>query len=94
MFMNKEKFLKFIIDEIERNQQGVNKTGEGKQIVANLIQIYTLVSDGKFDDRSRWKDDESNSKRISDEIQSVQRERLILSPKVVKFDQKEVLYNV
>lgn len=47
--MNKDKFLKFIVDEIERHQKIVNKTGEEKKVVEVLIQIYTLTSDGKFD---------------------------------------------
>jgi hypothetical protein len=47
--MNKEKFLKFLVDEIERNQKEMYKTGEGKKVVFVLTQIYTLVSDGKFD---------------------------------------------
>ena len=47
--MNKEKFLKFVINEIECNQKDMYKTGEGKRIVEILTQIYTLTSDGKFD---------------------------------------------
>jgi hypothetical protein len=69
--MNKEKFLKFVVDEIERNQKIVNKTGEGKLIVENLIQIYTLTSDGKFDVHS------NRGSEISDEIKSVRNDRFV-----------------
>jgi len=62
--MNKQKFLKFMIDEIERQQKDVYKTGEGKKLVTVLSQIYTLASDGKFDVYSNHRD-------VSDEIRSV-----------------------
>jgi len=65
MEMDKNKFLKFMVDEIERNQKEVYKNdGEGKKVVTVLIQIYTLVSDGKFDTRN-------NIDRISQEIKFV-----------------------
>jgi hypothetical protein len=47
--MNKQRFLKFMTDEIERQQKDMYKSGEGKKAVSVLIQVYTLVSDGKFD---------------------------------------------
>lgn len=62
MEMNKERFLKFIVSEIERQQKDMYKTGEGKRIVENLTQIYTLVSDGKFDVHS------NRGEEISEEI--------------------------
>jgi RAB protein geranylgeranyltransferase component A len=49
MEMNKQKFLKFLISEIERQQKNMYKSGEGKKVVAVLTEIYTLASDGKFD---------------------------------------------
>jgi hypothetical protein len=69
MEMNKERFLKFMVDEIERNQKEMYKTGEGKKIVENLIQIYTLVSDGKFDVRTY------NAERVPLEIKLVHSQR-------------------
>jgi hypothetical protein len=49
MEMNKQQFLKFMIGEIERQQKDVYKHGDGKKVVSVLTEIYTLVSDGKFD---------------------------------------------
>lgn len=69
MEMNKEKFLKFIIAEIERNQKDMYKTGEGKKIVEILTQIYTLTSDGKFDAPKN----NIRSKEIAHEIEDVKR---------------------
>ena len=62
--MNKQKFLRFMADEIERQQKDMYKTGEGKKVVSVLIQVYTLVSDGKFDENNRRGD-------VSDEIRRV-----------------------
>lgn len=63
--MNKEKFLKFMVSEIERNQKDMYKTNEGKKVVEILTQIYTLTSDGKFDlPRTR-------SFEVKEEIESV-----------------------
>jgi len=60
--MNKHKFLKFITDEIERQQKDMYKSGEGKKVVAVLTEIYTLASDGKFDVTS------NRGEEISEEI--------------------------
>lgn len=49
MEMNKQQFLKFMISEIERQQKDMYKSGEGKKVISVLTEIYTLVSDGKFD---------------------------------------------
>jgi hypothetical protein len=49
MEMNKHKFIKFMVDEIERHQKEMYKTNEGKKLISVLIEIYTLVSNGKFD---------------------------------------------
>jgi hypothetical protein len=51
--MNKQQFLKFLIGEIERQQKDMYKSGEGKKLITVLTEIYTLVSDGKFDVYSR-----------------------------------------
>lgn len=61
--MNKQKFLRFMADEIERQQKDMYKTGEGKKVVFILTQVYTLVSDGKFD--------ENRIRDVADEIQRV-----------------------
>jgi hypothetical protein len=53
MEMNKQQFLKFLIGEIERQQKDMYKSGEGKKLITTLTEIYTLVSDGKFDSYSR-----------------------------------------
>jgi hypothetical protein len=53
MEMNKQQFLKFMISEIERQQKDMYKSGEGKKVVSVLTEIYTLVSDGKFDSYKR-----------------------------------------
>jgi hypothetical protein len=58
-----------MVSEIERNQKDMYKCGEGKKIVENLIQIYTLVSDGKFDVRNNRGDE------VSHEIRSVHNQR-------------------
>lgn len=65
MEMNKQKFLKFMTDEIERQQKDMYKSGEGKKVVAVLSQIYTLTSDGKFDVHS------NRGEEISKEIKRV-----------------------
>jgi hypothetical protein len=65
MEMNKQKFLKFMVDEIERQQKDMYKSGEGKKVVAVLSQIYTLTSDGKFDVHS------NRGEEISDEIKGI-----------------------
>ena len=65
MEMNKQKFLKFMVDEIERQQKDMYKTGEGKKVVAVLSQIYTLTSDGKFDVHS------NRGEEISKEIEHI-----------------------
>lgn len=65
MEMNKQKFLKFMVDEIERQQKDMYKTNEGKKVVAVLSQIYTLTSDGKFDVHS------NRGEEISDEIKGI-----------------------
>jgi len=70
MEMNKQKFLKFMIDEIERQQKDMYKTGEGKKVVAVLSQIYTLTSDGKFDVHS------NRGEEISSEIRGIHRAKL------------------
>ena len=62
MEMNKQKFLKFMVDEIERQQKDMYKSGEGKKVVEVLSQIYTLTSDGKFDVQS------NRGQEISEEI--------------------------
>jgi len=49
MEMNKHKFLKFMVDEIERQQKEMYITNEGKKLISVLIEIYTLASNGKFD---------------------------------------------
>ena len=67
MEMNKQKFLKFVVDEIERQQKDMYKTGEGKKVVAVLTQIYTMASDGKFDVHS------NRGEEISEEIKNVQK---------------------
>lgn len=67
MEMNKQKFLKFMVDEIERQQKDMYKTGEGKKLVTVLSQIYTLTSDGKFDVHS------NRGEEISEEIKNVQK---------------------
>jgi len=64
MEMNKQKFLKFLISEIERQQKNMYKSGEGKKVVAVLTEIYTLASDGKFD----------VGRSVSDEINRVHSE--------------------
>lgn len=66
--MNKQKFLKFMTDEIERQQKDMYKSGEGKKVVAVLSQIYTLTSDGKFDVHSNRGDE------VAKEIRSVKRD--------------------
>lgn len=63
--MNKQKFLKFMVDEIERQQKDMYKSGEGKKVVFVLSQIYTLASDGKFDISDDRRGD------IADEIRRV-----------------------
>lgn len=65
MELNKQRFLKFIISEIERQQKDMYKSGEGKKVVAVLTEIYTLTSDGKFDEHNVRADE------ISDEIKRV-----------------------
>lgn len=67
MEMSKQKFLKFMVDEIERQQKDMYKSGEGKKIVAVLSQIYTLASDGKFDVHS------NRGEEISEEIKRFQK---------------------
>jgi len=67
MEMNKQKFLKFMVDEIERQQKDMYNTGEGKKVVAVLSQIYTLTSDGKFDVHS------NRGQEIAEEIKNVHR---------------------
>jgi hypothetical protein len=52
-----------MIDEIERQQKEMYKTNEGKKLISVLIEIYTLISNGKFD---VYRGDE-----ISDEINRV-----------------------
>jgi len=64
MEMNKQQFLKFMISEIERQQKDMYKSGEGKKVVSVLTEIYTLVSDGKFD---------SYTRDIAGEIRGVQK---------------------
>ena len=63
--MNKQRFLKFIISEIERQQKDMYKSEEGKKVVAVLTEIYTLVSDRKFDVAS------NRGEEISEEIKRV-----------------------
>lgn len=65
--MNKQKFLRFVADEIERQQKEMYKTNEGKRVISVLIQIYTLVSDGKFD--------ENRIRDVANEIQRVREQR-------------------
>jgi hypothetical protein len=66
MELNKERFLKFLVSEIERQQKDMYKTGEGKKIVAVLTEVYTLVSDGKFDVHS------NRGEEVSREIKNIQ----------------------
>jgi len=63
--MNKQKFLKFMVDEIGRQQKDMYKSGEGKKVVAVLTEIYTLTSDGKFDVIS------NRGEEISEEIKRI-----------------------
>ena len=56
-----------MIEEIERQQKDMYKTSDGKRVVSVLIQIYTLVSDGKFD--------ENRIRDVADEIQRVREQR-------------------
>lgn len=51
--VNKQQFLKFLVSEIERQQKDMYKSGEGKKLITVLTEIYTLVSDGKFDSYTR-----------------------------------------
>jgi hypothetical protein len=69
MEMNKQKFLKFMVDEIERQQKDMYKSGEGKKVVFVLSQIYTLASDGKFDVHS------NRGEEIADEIRRTRFDR-------------------
>lgn len=71
MEMNKGRFLRFMVSEIERQQKDMYKTGEGKKVVAVLTEIYTLASDGKFDVHS------NRGEEISREIEDVYKHRNI-----------------
>lgn len=79
MEMNKQKFLKFMIDEIERQQKDMYKTGEGKKVVAVLSQIYTLTSDGKFDVHS------NRGEEIAEEIKNVSKGHIHGGYKISKY---------
>lgn len=86
MEMNKERFLKFMVSEIERQQKDMYKTGEGKKVVAVLTEIYTLTSDGKFDVHS------NRGEEISREIKDVQHDAKMykdLGKMVCKFNTEE-----
>jgi hypothetical protein len=54
--MIKHKFVDFIVNEIEVCQkQMYENDGEGKLAIKKLIEIYTLVTDGKFDGHGNTK---------------------------------------
>lgn len=48
--MNKHRFIDFLENEIEKQQKEMYANdGEGKKVIKVLIEMYTLVTDGKFD---------------------------------------------
>lgn len=49
--IDKDKFLSWIIKEIEVQQKSLIDLSLKREIVQELIEIYTLISDGKFDHR-------------------------------------------